>query len=101
MKQYKYEKNKLTKTIIHEYPLSDASLNLLKKFLQEDKVYNEYIYENNLEKAKDELQFAGVIRRKTVTDNLCVVIQTYYYLSKCHKKENLYKLVNSLEVYNG
>ena len=95
MKQYKYEKNKLTKTIVHEYTLSDASLNLLKKFLQEDKVYNEYIYENNLEKAKDELQFAGIIRRKTVTDSLCVVIQTYYHLSKCHKKEDLYKLVNS------
>jgi hypothetical protein len=97
MNQYKYEKNKLTKTIIHEYPLSDAALNLLSKFLREDKVYDEYIYENNLEKAKDELQFSGIIRRKTVTDNFAIVIYTYYHLSKCHKKEDLYKL---LEVTN-
>ena len=34
MKQYKYEKNKLTKTIVHEYTISDKAIELLKKFLQ-------------------------------------------------------------------
>lgn len=92
MKQYKYEKNKLTKTIIHEYPISDKAIELLKKFLQGDKIPIEYIYENNLNKELDELRFSGIVKRKENTNNLDVVLDTYYVLSKCHNKEDLCKL---------
>jgi len=92
MKQYKYEKNKLTKTIIHEYPISDKAIELLKKFLQGDEVPSEYIYENNLNKELDELRFSGIIKRKEIINNLDVVLDTYYVLSKCHNKEDLCKL---------
>ena len=92
MKEYKYEKNKLTKTIIHEYTISDKAIGLLKKFLQGDEVPSEYIYENNLDKELDELRFSGIVRRKEETNNLGVILNTYYILSKCHNKEDLHKL---------
>ena len=90
MKEYKYEKNKLTKTIIHEYTISDKAIELLKKFLQADEISSVYIYTNNLNKELDELRFSGIVRRKDIINNL--VEDTYYVLSKCHKKEDLCKL---------
>ena len=101
MKQYKYEKNKLTKTIIHEYTISDKAIELLKKFLQGDEIPIEYIYENNLNKELDELRFSGIVKRKEIINNLDVVLHTYYILSKCHKKEDLCKLFpKELEVFS-
>lgn len=92
MKQYKYEKNKLTKTIVHEYTISDKAIELLKKFLQENEISIEYIYENNLNKELDELKFSGIVKRKEIINNLDVVLDTSYIVSKCHKKEDLCKL---------
>ena len=105
MKKYKYEKNKLTKTIVHEYTISDKAIELLKKFLQGDSISSDYIYENNLNKELDELRFSGIIKRKEMINNLDVVLDTYYVLSKCHNKEDLYKLsaglsYKELEVFN-
>lgn len=93
MKQYKYEKNKLTKTIVHEYTISDKAIKLLEKFLQGDEIPSEYIYENNLNKELDELRFSGIVKRKEIINNLDVVLDTYYVLSKCHKVEDLQKLI--------
>lgn len=92
MKQYKYENNKLTKTIVHEYTISDKAIELLKKFIQVDKISSAYIYTNNLNKELDELRFSGIVRRKEKINNSDVVLYTYYVLSKCHKKEDLCKL---------
>jgi len=96
MKQYKYEKNKLTKTIVYEYTISDNAIELLKKFLQEDEIPSEYIYKNNLNKELDELRFSGIVKRKEIINDLDVVLDTYYVLSKCHKKEDLYKLLGGI-----
>ena len=105
MKQYKYENNKLTKTIVHEYIISDKAIELLKKFLEEDVIPSGYIYENNLTKELDELRFSGIVKRKEIINNLDVVLDAYYVLSKCHNKEDLCKLspelsYKELEAYN-
>lgn len=96
MNQYKYEKNKLTKVIIHEYTISNKAIELLKKFLQGDEISSEYIYENNLNKELDELRFSGIIKRKEIINNLDAVLDTYYVLSKCHNKKDLCKLFTEL-----